>query len=68
MNVDPRKFHFIDTRWGFINKRTALSEAKNALQKHGRLYSAPMLELASRQLAVMLKITTDMNKQPIFDI
>lgn len=52
MNVDPRKFHFIDTRWGFVDKRTALSEARNALQKHGRFYSPPMLELAFRQLAV----------------
>lgn len=52
MNVDPRKFHFIDTRWGFIDKRTALSDAQKALKKHGRVYSAPVLELAYRQLAV----------------
>jgi uncharacterized protein YjbI with pentapeptide repeats len=52
MNVDPRKFHFIDARWGFIDKRTALREAQAALKKHGRLYSPPMLELVFRQLAV----------------
>jgi len=52
INIDPRKFHFADVRWGFIDKRTALREAKAALEKHQRLYSDPMLELAYRQLAV----------------
>lgn len=52
MNVDPRKFHFADVRWGFIDKRTALREAKAVLEKHQRLYSTPILELAYRQLAV----------------
>lgn len=52
MNVDPRKFHFADVRWGFIDRRTALREARAALGKHQRLYSGPMLELAYRQLAV----------------
>lgn len=52
IGVDPRKFHFIDARLGHINKRKALKDAKQALQKHGRTYSGPMLELAYRQLAV----------------
>jgi uncharacterized protein YjbI with pentapeptide repeats len=52
MNVDPRKFHFIDVRWGFIDKRTAIAEAEAALKKHERLYAPAMLELAYRQLAV----------------
>ena len=52
MNVDPRKFNLIDTRWGFIDKRTALKEANIALQRFGRSPSGPILELAYRQLAV----------------
>src|SRR6266403_4290810 len=52
MNVDPRKFNLIDTRWGFIDKPTALKEANLALQRFGRSPSGPMLELAYRQLAV----------------
>jgi len=52
MNVDPRKFNLIDTRWGFIDKRTALKEAKLALERFGRSPSGPILELAYRQLAV----------------
>jgi uncharacterized protein YjbI with pentapeptide repeats len=52
MNVDPRKFSLIDTRWGFIDKPTALKEAKLALKKFGRSPSGPILELAYRQLAV----------------
>lgn len=52
MNVDPRKFNLIDTRWGFIDKSTALKEAKLALQRFGRSPSGPILELAYRQLAV----------------
>ncbi len=52
MGVDPRKFNFNDARLGHINKRKALKEAKQALQKHDRTYSSPMLELAYRQLAV----------------
>ena len=52
IGVDPRKFHFVDSRLGHIDKRKALEEAKQALQKHGRTYSGPMLELAYRQLAV----------------
>jgi uncharacterized protein YjbI with pentapeptide repeats len=50
MNVDPRKFHLIDTRWGFIDRRTALKEAKAALQRFERSPSG--LGLAYRQLAV----------------
>jgi uncharacterized protein YjbI with pentapeptide repeats len=52
MNVDPRKFNLIDTRWGFIDKPTALKEANLALQEFGRSPSGPILELAYRQLAV----------------
>jgi|GEM_PF-596675 len=52
MGVDPRRFHFIDTRWGFIDKPTALAEAKAALGKFGLSPSSPLLELAYRQLAV----------------
>jgi uncharacterized protein YjbI with pentapeptide repeats len=52
MNVDPREFNLIDTRWGFIDKPTALKEANLALQKFHRSPSGPILELAYRQLAV----------------
>jgi uncharacterized protein YjbI with pentapeptide repeats len=52
MNVDPRKFDFVDARWGFLNRRSAVSEAKRALSNHGVGYSDAMLELAFRQLAV----------------
>jgi hypothetical protein len=52
MNVDPRKFNLIDTGWGFIDRRTALKEAKLALEKFGRSPSGPILELAYPQLAV----------------
>jgi uncharacterized protein YjbI with pentapeptide repeats len=52
MNVDPRKFNLIDTRWGFIDKPSALKEANLAMQRFGRSASGPILELAYRQLAV----------------
>ena len=51
ISVDPRDFHFTDVRWGFIDKPSALKEAKAALAKHN-VYSPPMLEVAYRQLAV----------------
>lgn len=52
MNIDPREFNLIDTRWGFIDKRTALTKARDALKKFGRSPADPILELAYRQLAV----------------
>jgi uncharacterized protein YjbI with pentapeptide repeats len=52
MSVDPRKLHFLDVRWGFLDRRKALDEAIAAIKKHGGSYSLPMLELAYRQLAV----------------
>jgi uncharacterized protein YjbI with pentapeptide repeats len=52
MNVDPRKFHFMDVRWGFIDRRKALDEALSAIKAQGGPYSLPLLELAYRQLAV----------------
>lgn len=51
INVDPRKFNFINVRWGELNRKAIDSELR-AIQ--GREFSTPhrLLTIAYRQLAV----------------
>lgn len=52
LNIDPRKFNFIQADWGFLDQATAVNSEIAAIENHQIGYSSPLLEVTFRQLAV----------------
>jgi uncharacterized protein YjbI with pentapeptide repeats len=52
INVDSRKFTFINVSWGFLDKRNAISREIEGLERSERIHLTHLLEITFRQLAV----------------
>ncbi len=52
LNVDSRKFTFVNVSWRFLNKRDAVRREFEAVEKSGNKRMKHLLEITYRQLAV----------------